>query len=151
MNLSKNLTLQEFTYSNTANIKDIDNAIPSELLNNAKRTAELFEVVRSVLLRPCQLNSGYRSRVLNSAVGGSSTSSHMQGCACDIRCAKDEQEKIRDFFQSNQQNIEFDQLILYWKYNQQFVHIGVSQDSNVKGRKMIGYRDASEPKGYVWL
>ena len=35
---------------------------------------------------PLVINSGYRSPVVNKAVGGSPTSNHLTGCAVDIRC-----------------------------------------------------------------
>ena len=35
---------------------------------------------------PFQINSGYRCAVHNEEVGGSSTSSHLDGCAVDIAC-----------------------------------------------------------------
>ncbi len=135
----------------------INNTLPSHLINNAKRTAELFEIVRSVLGRPCHINSGYRNPNLNPLVGGSTTSNHMIGCACDIRMndnphpSRLEQEKLKDFFIANRDSIDFDQLILYWKNGQQFVHIGVSQDQNTHGRKMIGYRDPKSTSGYEWI
>lgn len=155
MQLSKHLSLKEFTHSNTAVTKGIVNTIPEELFNNAKRTATLFEIVREVLDRPCSINSGYRNRILNSTVGGSANSSHMYGCACDVRTnenlskSKIEQEFVKNHFIANRDKIEFDQLILYWKYGQRFLHIGVSQDT--KGRKMIGYRDTNADGGYDWI
>ncbi len=157
MQLSKHLSLTEFTHSNTAVKLGINNALPSHLINNAKRTAELFEIVRSVLRRPCHINSGYRNTDLNPLVGGSTTSNHLIGCACDIRMndnphqSRLEQEQLKAFFISNRDSIDFDQLILYWKNGQRFVHIGVSQDSNTLGRKMIGYRDPKSTSGYEWI
>lgn len=157
MNLSKNLTLAEFIHSNTAISNNIDNSLPKEYFDNAKRTAILFELVRTILGRPLKINSGYRSPQLNTFLKGSKTSSHMLGCACDCRMnnnnntSQREQEIIKKYFLEHREEIEFDQLILYWKNRQRFVHIGVSKDSNTKGRKMIGYRDPTHPKGYSWI
>ncbi len=157
MQLSKHLSLAEFIHSNTALKLGIDNTLPKDLINNAHRVAELFEVVRTIVDRPCRINSGYRNATLNSLVGGSKTSNHMMGCACDIRMKDDphqsrlEQEHIKNHFIMHRDGIEFDQLILYWKNGQRFVHIGVSPDPNIKGRKMIGYRNPKDSSGYEWI
>lgn len=157
MQLSKHFSLEEFIHSNTALKLGINNTLPEDLIDNAHRTAELFEIVRTILDRPCRINSGYRNPELNSLVGGSKTSNHMKACACDIRMKDNpqqsrlEQEQIKNYFIINRDNIEFDQLILYWKNGQRFVHIGVSSDSNIKGRKMIGYKDPKNMSGYEWI
>jgi hypothetical protein len=65
--------------------RDIYNELPEELVNNVKFTAKRMEFVRSLLNSPITVLSWYRSPQLNSAIGGSKTSDHMQGCAVDFR------------------------------------------------------------------
>ena len=70
--LSTNFSLQEFTKSQTATRKGLDNTPNEEHLVNAK---ELFaNVVQKVRdnFGPTVINSGYRGPALNEAVGGSS-------------------------------------------------------------------------------
>ena len=77
--LSKNFTLQEFTKSQTATRKGLDNTPGEQHLANAK---SLFEnVVQKVRdnFGVTVINSGYRGPALNEAVGGSSKSQH---CNC---------------------------------------------------------------------
>jgi uncharacterized protein YcbK (DUF882 family) len=86
MRLSTNFTLSEFTKSQTATRKGLDNTPAEEHLANAK---ELFtNVVQPVRdnFGVTVINSGYRGPALNEAVGGSSNSQHCKGEAVDIEC-----------------------------------------------------------------
>ena len=83
MRLSANFTLSEFTKSQTATRKGLDNTPGEEHLANAK---ELFaNVVQKVRenFGVTVINSGYRGPALNEAVGGSSKSQHCKGEAVD--------------------------------------------------------------------
>lgn len=87
MKLSDHFHLHEFEISQTATRLGIDNAIPHELMENAKRMAQTMEMVRSILgNRPIIVSSGYRSPGLNTAIHGSKSSAHMQALACDFTC-----------------------------------------------------------------
>lgn len=150
MNLSEHFTKKEFEHSNTAKKNKIDNRISEGFIDNARRTCELAEIVRKVLTRPCKFNSGYRSLQLNKVIlGSSNTSAHCFACAADIRMDKTEQEKIKDYFIQHKDAIEFDQLILYHKRRQRFVHIGVTKDPTNKGRKEILYAKKGGSYEYI--
>ena len=85
--LSEHFTLEELTFSATAQRKQIDNKPPAEVLDNMKRLAAGLEEVRAVLgNKPMRINSGYRSPKLNRAVGGARLSAHMAGYAADFVC-----------------------------------------------------------------
>ena len=85
--LSEHFTLEELTFSATAQRKQIDNKPPAEVLENMKRLAAGLEEVRAVLgNKPMRINSGYRSPKLNRAVGGARLSAHMAGYAADFVC-----------------------------------------------------------------
>lgn len=86
MQLSEHFSVSEFEKSETAVRKGIDNSIPDELMSNAYKTATLMEKVRDLLGHPITVNSCYRSPRVNKAVGGSTTSEHMQALACDFVC-----------------------------------------------------------------
>jgi zinc D-Ala-D-Ala carboxypeptidase len=89
--LSEHFTVAEFTASRTALARGIDNDLPIELLANARATAAMLERIRSHLSDlkgrtvPIIVTSGYRSQALNSAIGGSPRSDHLQALAADIR------------------------------------------------------------------
>jgi hypothetical protein len=90
--LSPNFSLAEFTASETAARRGIDNNLPSVLIPKAVQTAEMLERIRAALSQsigrpaPILLLSGYRSEALNKAVGGSARSDHLRAGAADWHC-----------------------------------------------------------------
>tara|TARA_R110000782_G_scaffold27930_1_gene70326 strand:+ start:993 stop:1457 length:465 start_codon:yes stop_codon:yes gene_type:complete len=109
MKLSKNFSLVEFTKSQTAERKGIDNVPRGNDLNAA---IKLFEnVVQPVRdhFGPTVLNSGYRGIELNKAVGGSSKSQHCKGEAADIEVPGVPNYELAKWIEDN---CDFDQLIL---------------------------------------
>lgn len=86
MKLSENFTLDEFTASQTAVHKGIDNSPTPEHIENMRALCEhILEPLRTALGRPINISSGYRSVPLNKAIGGSSKSQHSKGEAADIQ------------------------------------------------------------------
>ncbi len=78
-------TLQEFTRSVTANIRGLDNTPPSDAVCGLEWLCQRFlDPLRDAIGSPIIISSGYRSRDLNTAVGGSETSYHMIGLAADF-------------------------------------------------------------------
>ena len=109
MRLSENFTMAEFTKSQTAERKGIDNTPEGEHLEAAKA---LFEnVVQPVRdhFGPTVINSGYRSPALNEAVGGSSRSQHCKGQAADIEVPGTPNADLAQWIVDN---VDFDQVIL---------------------------------------
>jgi len=88
MILSKHFTLEEFVRSDTAVRKGIDNNPSDSIIENLKITAMGMEEVRELLQVPILVTSGYRSPVLNRTIGGSKSSAHMHGFACDFIAPK---------------------------------------------------------------
>lgn len=86
MNLSPHFTLEELTHSDVAVRNGWDNT-PSETEKaNLVRLADLLEQVKSALGgKPVMVNSAYRSKQVNDAVGSKDTSQHRLGCAADLR------------------------------------------------------------------
>lgn len=80
--LSPNFSLAELTRTNQ---RLANTPGPTELAN-LRKTADLMEEVRALLGHPIKVNSGYRSPAVNRAVGGSPTSDHLHGLACDFVC-----------------------------------------------------------------
>ena len=85
MNLTPNFSLEELTRSDVASRKGWKNEPTQVELANLKRLAEFLEVVRKTLDKPIIVNSGFRSKIVNDAVGSKDTSQHRQGCAADFR------------------------------------------------------------------
>jgi zinc D-Ala-D-Ala carboxypeptidase len=127
MQLSRHFTLSELTISETAARKGLNNVPPAKELANLARLAGVLEQVRALVNRPIVVTSGYRSKAVNKAIGGSTTSAHMSGLAADINCppltAKQFAQKI------NASGVQFDQLILEFPDGAGggWVHIGLSE------------------------
>ena len=131
--LSKNFTLTEFTKSQTASRRGLDNTPNEDHFQNAKL---LFEnVVQKVRdnFGVTVINSGYRGPALNEAVGGSSKSQHCKGEAADIECPGQSNYMVAKWIE---ENLDFDQLILEFyipgKENSGWVHVSYKSEGNRK-------------------
>jgi len=129
--LSRHLSLEEFTHSEKATELGINNALPDSLLPNATYTAcFLFEPIRSLLGVPVRVTSGYRSTNLNIAVRGVMTSQHTKAQALDmIPVGLDIQEAFKKL--SEAKGLIFDQLILeHSKSGAIWIHASIKQKDN---------------------
>mgnify|MGYP000013396277 FL=1 len=83
MNLTNHFTLEELTHTDH---RELDNTPNDAELENLKRLAEFLEQVKTVLGgKPIMVNSAFRSKAVNDAVGSKDTSQHRIGCAADLR------------------------------------------------------------------
>ncbi|MES2888680.1 MAG: D-Ala-D-Ala carboxypeptidase family metallohydrolase [Pseudomonadota bacterium] len=82
--LTQHFTLHELTHSATAVRQRLDNTPPPDVLRALQGTAEMLERIRSTLGVPVVVTSAYRSRLVNQAVGGVSSSDHVSGQAADF-------------------------------------------------------------------
>lgn len=165
MQLTPHFTLEEFEYSSTALARGIDNRIPnrpsattrspgsSSAANDSKNDEEaksspilaniqnlcevVLEPLREQVNEPVIISSGYRCPQLNRAVGGSPTSQHMTGEACDIHHS--DPQKLRDWFAILQRG-EFDQLI--WERSSPrsthyWIHVSCKRDRSQNRRQVF--------------
>jgi hypothetical protein len=125
--------------SETAKRRGINNTPSGEHLENFKKLAEnVFEPIREHFAVPIHISSGYRSKELNAAIGGASSSQHCQGEAIDIDMdGSPSGVSNADVFKYIKDHLNFDQLI--WEFgsdnNPDWVH--VSYESTGKQRKQI--------------
>jgi zinc D-Ala-D-Ala carboxypeptidase len=83
MNLSAHFTLDELTHTDH---RELDNTPNEQELANLNRLAVFLEEVKTVLGgKPIMVNSAFRSKAVNDAVGSKDTSQHRVGCAADLR------------------------------------------------------------------
>jgi hypothetical protein len=83
MLLTPHFSLEELTHTDH---RELDNTPNSSEINNLKRLAEMLEEVKDLLDgKPIMVNSAFRSKAVNDAVGSKDTSQHRVGCAADIR------------------------------------------------------------------
>ena len=143
MNLSPNFTLEELTYSETAQRKGLDNAPTEEVKANLVRLARFLEEVRRVLGRPIMINSAYRSIKVNEAIGSKATSQHCFGCAADIRVpGLTPDDVVKMILKSN---IEYDQIIREFD---SWVHISIPNKFADKPRRMALIIDKNGTRPY---
>jgi len=139
MKLSEHLDLAEVTRSETAKRKGISNEPTPEHLENFKKLAQnIFEPIRKHFGVPIHISSGYRSKALNTAIGGSLTSQHCSGEAIDIDMDGSSNGVTNKMvFEFIKANLNFDQLI--WEFGTKdapdWVH--VSFETSGKQRKQI--------------
>lgn len=139
MYLSPHFSLAELTVSQEAERRGLLNVPPPDIIENLRQTAVLMENIRTVLGgKPIIVNSAYRSPAVNQAIGGSKTSAHMLGLACDFICQKFGNPyaiaiAIRD------SQIPYDQLILEYGW----VHIGLPAPMRPMRRQNLTKRSAT--------
>ena len=81
--MTPHFTLAELTHTDH---RKLDNTPNATELANLQRLAEFLETVKTALGgKPVMINSAFRSKAVNDAVGSKDTSQHRQGLACDFR------------------------------------------------------------------
>ena len=131
MKISKNFSLNEFEYSIKADELGIDNTITNQnVIDNIENLVEfILQPLRNEIDKPITISSGYRCDALNDAVGGTKSSQHRLGLACDIKCDGLEPYEVACLIYELE--LPYDQLILY----PTFVHVSYSTNP----RKQILY------------
>lgn len=124
MNLSTNFTLEELTATGTR-LKNVpterQKANIQALVNN------VLQPVRDLYGHPIYVNSGFRSKAVNEAVGGAADSQHCLGEAADLDCA----DNARLFYLIRE-HLPFDQLIWEGGDSSQPAWVHVSFKANRK-------------------
>ena len=81
--LTEHFTLEELTHTDHREFENIPNDAEKA---NLERLALFLEQVKEVLGgKPIMVNSAFRCKQVNDAVGSKDTSQHRIGCAADIR------------------------------------------------------------------
>jgi len=84
--MSAHFSVEELTFSSTAQRLEIDNTPPPDVLANLQVLMAGLEEVRALLNCPLKIDSGYRSPTLNRYVNGAPDSDHIRGLAADFIC-----------------------------------------------------------------
>jgi hypothetical protein len=146
MNLSANFTLKELTKSETATRLGLDNTPNDEALENLKLLCEkVLQPVRDHFGKSVTVNSGYRSPESNAAVGGSKTSDHCKGQACDLEIDGIPNPELAQWIMDN---LEYTQLILEFYVpggdpNAGWVHVSYDPN-NLKKQELTAVRVAGK-------
>ena len=130
MNLSPHFTLEELTHSEVAARNGWDNSPKQEEIANLQRLAYLLEKVKEAVGgKPVMINSAFRSKQVNDAVGSKDSSQHRIGCAADIRVPGMTPRQVVDACITA--SVLFDQIILEFDA---WTHISVSTDPTLAPR-----------------
>ena len=142
MNLSPHFTLDELTHTDH---RDLDNTPNEQELENLKRLAAFLEEVKTVLGgKPIMVNSAFRSKAVNDAVGSKDTSQHRLGCAADLRVpGMTPDEVVKAIIASG---IGYDQVIREFD---RWTHISVPNVENASPRRQALIIDKQGTRAYA--
>lgn len=129
-------TIEELTYSDTANKLKIDNTPSKEIEIHLKELIKFLNPLREAWGSAIKVTSGYRCSKLNKAVGGSITSAHLRGYAADLVPKNNKMSEFKSFCKEYLKNNMFDQCLLEKSGNTEWVHIGLYNNQNQQ-RKQI--------------
>jgi hypothetical protein len=141
MVLSEHFTLEELTVTDH---REFDNTPNSSEINNLKRLAEMLEEVKTLLGgKPIMVNSAFRCKQVNDAVGSKDTSQHRVGCAADIRVpSMTPDEVVKAVIASG---IAYDQIIREFD---RWTHISVPNNPSGTPRKQALIIDKQGTRPY---
>lgn len=136
--ISKDFSYREFERSEVADAKHICNVITSfEVRDSILALAEnVLQPLRDAWGKPLKVNSGYRCKALNAAVGGVPTSQHVKGEAADIAAG----DPVKLARLAVKLGLPFDQMILY----PTFVHFSHKLDGEQRGQICYNWRYKGE-------
>lgn len=126
--LSEHFSLEELTHTDH---REFDNTPNADELANLTRLADFLEQVKKVLGdKPVMVNSAFRCKQVNDAVGSKDSSQHRIGCAADLRIpGMTPDEVVRAVIASD---LQFDQVIREFD---RWTHISVPSHPTDKPRK----------------
>ncbi|CAB4131867.1 Peptidase M15A, C-terminal [uncultured Caudovirales phage] len=130
MNLTEHFTLEELTITDH---RQFDNTPNETERANLVRLAGLLELVKVAIGgKPIMVNSAFRSKKVNDAVGSKDTSQHRVGCAADIRVPGMTPDQVVKAIIAAK--LPFDQLIREFD---RWTHLSVANDPKGKPRGQV--------------
>ena len=138
--MTPHFTLAELTVTDHRSLDNTPNAVQ---LTNLKRLAEFLETVKTALGgKPIMINSAFRSKAVNDAVGSKDASQHRLGCAADFRVpGMTPDQVVRTIIAAK---LPFDQIIREFD---SWTHISIptTPASTPRGSKLIIDRNGAKP------
>ena len=136
--ISKDFSYREFERSEVADAKHICNVITSFEVRDSilALTENVLQPLRDAWGKPLKVNSGYRCKALNAAVGGVPTSQHLKGEAADIAAG----DPVKLARLAVKLGLPFDQMILY----PTFVHFSHRLNGEQRGQICYNWRYKGE-------
>jgi uncharacterized protein YcbK (DUF882 family) len=141
MQVSEHFTLEELTHTDH---REFDNTPNEQERANLGRLATMLERVKEVLgNKPIMINSAFRSKQVNDAVGSKDTSQHRIGCAADIRVPGMTPDEVVKAIMAS--DIGYDQIIR--EFNS-WTHISVPNSFSTLPRKQALIIDKAGTRVY---
>lgn len=136
--ITKDFSYREFEKSDIADRKGICNVITSIDVRDSilALTENVLQPLRDAWGKPLKVNSGYRCKALNAAVGGVPTSQHVKGEAADIAAG----DSVKLARLAVKLGLPFDQMILY----PTFVHFSHRLNGEQRGQICYNWRYKGE-------
>ena len=129
MKLTEHFNLSEFTRSETATNRNIDNTPTPEVIENLRALCRnVLEPARMAFGAPIYITSGYRCAALNKAVGGKPTSQHLRGEAADLQVRG--VENLRRLYNVIKGHGVFDQLLYESNGATKWIHVSYKSKGN---------------------
>ena len=139
--MTEHFSLEELTHTDH---RTLDNTPNDQEKANLQRLAEFLELVKVVLIgKPIIVNSAFRSKAVNDAVGSKDTSQHRIGCAADIRVPGMTPDAVVRAVIAAQ--IPFDQIIREFDA---WTHISVPNSAALKPRRQALIIDRSGTRAF---
>jgi Peptidase M15 len=125
MKLSKNFSLWELLVSDAADRLGLDNTPNDQEIANLRTLCQTILQPARDVLGPIKINSGFRSEVVNRAVGGVSNSDHRLGFAADVIPMNTGTRELAKWVVDN---TSFDQVILEFGTlsNPNWIHVSAA-------------------------
>ena len=140
--LTKNFTLEELTHTDH---REFSNEPNESEKANLVRLAVFLEQVKELLGgKPIMVNSAFRSKAVNDAVGSKDSSQHRVGCAADLRVpGMTPDDVVKAVIASD---LQFDQVIREFD---RWTHISVPNHPDDKPRRQALIIDKQGTRAYV--
>jgi uncharacterized protein YcbK (DUF882 family) len=142
MKLTEHFSLEELTHTDH---RQYDNTPNDAELENLKRLAEFLEEVKTVLGgKPIMVNSAFRSKQVNDAVGSRDSSQHRIGCAVDIRVPELTPDQVVKAIIAS--SLPYDQVIREFD---RWTHLSIPNTPDAKPRKQALIIDKAGTRAYA--
>jgi uncharacterized protein YcbK (DUF882 family) len=140
--MTPHFTLEELTHTDH---RELDNTPNESEIANIQRLAEFLEQVKEVLGgKPIMVNSAFRSKAVNDAVGSKDTSQHRVGCAADIRVpSMTPDQVVRAIIASG---IGYDQVIREFD---RWTHVSIPNQAGAAPRKQALIIDKAGTRAFA--
>ncbi|CAB4165424.1 Peptidase M15A, C-terminal [uncultured Caudovirales phage] len=140
--MTPHFTLEDLTHTDH---RELDNTPDATEKANLLRLAQMLEDVRTAIGdRPIMINSAFRSKAVNDAVGSKDTSQHRLGCASDMRVPGMTPDQVVQAIMAA--DLPFDQLIREFD---RWTHISVPNIPSKPPRRQVLVIDKAGTRPYA--